>query len=192
MNIASPVVATAFASREDCEAALPHILAAPKDSAPIESLCFREGYGQRAFPEQIELSVAGGIKGERWAKAPWLKLADGSPDPRIQVSILPLRVMDLCWRDRQNSVHPGDTMVADLDMSEANLPVGTRLAVGTAQIEVSDYFNTACIKWKERYGAESLAWINHRSYRALRLRGVLCRIVQDGVIRASDAIRVLR
>lgn len=181
-----------FVTRQECEAALPHILSAPRDCAAIESLCFRPAQGERAFPGSLHLSAARGIEGERWLSAPWLRLPDGRPDPRIQVSILPLRVMDLCWRDRENAVHPGDTMVADLDMSEANLPVGTRLQVGTAVIEVSDKFNTACVKWQARYGGESLRWINHQPYRPLRLRGVLCRIVGDGVIRNGDCIRVLR
>lgn len=191
MNIEVGDIVSGFATRAECDAALPHILDAPKDDAAIETLCFRPDYGERNFPERIELSVARGIKGERWTKAPWLKLADGSGDPRIQVSILPKRIMDLCWRDRVNSPHPGDTIVADIDVTEDNMPVGTRLQIGSAVVEVSDKFNTACIKWKERYGEESLRWLNHRPYRPLRLRGILCRVVQDGEISATDRIRKL-
>jgi hypothetical protein len=179
---------SAFATRSECDAALPHILDAPKNDATIETLCFRPDYGQRTFPDRIQLSVARGIEGERWTKAPWLKLADGSGDPRIQVSILPKRIMDLCWRDRANTPHPGDTIVADIDVTENNMPVGTRLQIGTAVIEVSDKFNTACIKWKERYGEESLRWLNHRPYRKLRLRGILCSVVKDGEISTKDRI----
>ena len=179
---------SAFATRSECDAALPHILAAPKNDATIETLCFRPDYGQRTFPDRIQLSVARGIEGERWTKAPWLKLADGSGDPRIQVSILPKRIMDLCWRDRANTPHPGDTIVADIDVTENNMPVGTRLQIGTAVIEVSDKFNTACIKWKERYGEESLRWLNHRLYHPLRLRGILCSVVKDGEISTKDRI----
>ena len=171
--------------------ALPDILDAPKNDAAIHSLCFRPGYSERSFPEQIEVSAERGIEGERWLRDPWLKRADGGPDPRIQISILPLRVMDLCWRDHVNTVHPGDTMIADLDLTEANMPVGTRLQIGSAVIEVSDKFNTACAKWKARYGGDSFAWINHRPNRPLRLRGVLCRVVADGTIRATDRIQKL-
>ena len=181
-----------WATREDCDAALAHILDAPKDDVAIENLCFRTGLSERSFPDRIQVSAERGIEGERWLQNPWLKLTDGSPDPRIQVSILPLRVMDLCWRDRENTVHPGDTMVADLDMTEANMPTGTRLQIGGAVVEVSDMFNTACVKWKARYGTESLAWINHRPNRHLRLRGVLCRVITDGEICANDRIRKLR
>lgn len=175
-------------SRYECEMALPHILDAPQNDTAIQSLCFRTGYSQRSFPERIKISAERGIEGERWLRDPWLKCADGRPDPRIQISILALRVMDLCWRDRVNTVHPGDTMIADLDLTEANMPVGTKLQIGSAVIEVSDKFNTACAKWKTRYGGDSFAWINHRPNRPLRLRGVLCRVVVDGEIRATDRI----
>ena len=45
-------------------AALPHILAAPKDDAPIHSLCLRPGYGLRSFPTRITMTRAFGIPGE--------------------------------------------------------------------------------------------------------------------------------
>jgi len=168
------------ATYDACERALPHILAAPKDNALIEQVCFRPDYCERAFPQSLELTVEHGIIGERWGRSPWLRLPDGAPDPRIQVSILAKRVMDLCWRDRDHTVHPGDPIVADMDLGMDNLPIGSRLRAGTAVLEVSDVFNTGCAKWRDRYGGDSLRWINEPRYRPLRLRGILCRIVRDG------------
>jgi hypothetical protein len=173
-------------------AELPHILAAPKDDAPIHSLCLRPGYGERAFPDRISMTRTGGIPGERWATAPWLKLADGSPDPRIQVSILPVRVMDLVWRDRVNTPHPGDPIVADLDCSLANLPTGSLIRAGTAVLKVSDEFNAACAKWKVRYGADARAFIDAPGHPDLRLRGILCAVEQDGEVCLTDRLQVLR
>lgn len=174
-------------------AALPDILAAPKDNAPIHSLCLRPGYGERRFVDRISMTKAGGIPGERWATAPWLKLADGSPDPRIQVSILPLRVMDLVWRDRVNTPHPGDPIVADLECSLANLPTGSLIAAGTAVLKVSDEFNMACAKWKVRYGADARFFIDGPPGHAdLRLRGILCSVEEDGEVTLADRLRVLR
>lgn len=179
-------------TRAELDDALPHVLAAPKTDAPIERLCFRPDYGARQFPDRLTLTVAGGIPGERWATAPWLKLADGSPDPAIQVSILPTRVMDLVWRDRTGTPHPGDPITADLDCSLANLPEGTLIKAGTAVLRVSSQFNEACVKWKVRYGTEAKDWITAPGHPELRLRGVLCAIVQDGEVRLSDRLQVLR
>lgn len=175
----------------ECEAALPHILAAPKDAAPIELLCFRSGYGERLFPLSLTLTPEQGIPGERWLQAPWMRLPDGTPDPRIQVSILSRRVLDLVWRNRRHVPHPGDTMIVDLDLTEENLPAGTRLQAGSAVLEVSDLFNDACAKWKVRYGRESYDWINRPENRRLRLRGILCRIVEGGEVRKGDPLTKL-
>lgn len=180
------------ATRDDLWQAMPHVLAAPKTDAAIATLCFRAGFGLRSFPDRLTMTRAGGIPGERWLTHPWLKLADGSPDPRIQVSILPARVLDLVWRDRVGTVHPGDPIVADLDMTEANLPAGTLLQAGTAVLRVSDEPNDGCVKWKARYGAAAMEWIIAPEHSALRLRGVLCSIEQDGVVRVTDRITVLR
>jgi hypothetical protein len=172
----------------ECEAALSHILDASSEAA-VEVLCHRADDGERDFREFLNLSVATGIEDERWMKRPWLTLEDGSPDPRIQVSILQKRVLDLCWRDRDNVVFPGDTMIVDMDLSHKNLPVGTRLQAGTAVLEVSDKFNDACAKWKVRHGRESYDWINQPEHIEYRLRGVLCKIVQDGTVRLGDVLQ---
>ena len=141
--------------------------------------------------DHLDLTVGEGIRGERWTKKPWLTLPDGSPDPRIQVSILPKRIMDLCWRDRATTPHPGDTMIVDMDLGHENLPVGTRLQAGSAVLEVSDKFNTGCTKWRDRYGQDSLRWINRKENRPHRLRGILCKIVQDGPVRVGDQLAKL-
>ena len=168
--------------------ALPHVLAAPKTDAPIREFCLRPAIGQRAFPDRIKMSKSQGIPGERWATTPWLRLADGSPDPRIQVSILQSRVMDLVWRDH-NQPHPGDPIVADMEMSEANLPAGTLIQAGSAVLRVSDVWNDSCAKWKVRYGTDAYTWV--RASPSLRLRGILCSVEVDGEVALGERLRVL-
>ncbi|ABN78956.1 hypothetical protein SAMN05421763_103533 [[Luteovulum] sphaeroides subsp. megalophilum] len=193
MTSAAPAASPAAApvTAEELAAALPHVLAAPKTDAPIASLCWRARFNARSFPDRLLLTRGCGVPGERWRKHPWLTLPDGSPDPRIQVSILPTRVCDLVWRDRTGTPHPGDTIVADLDMSEANLPTGSLLQAGTAVLRVSDVFNDGCVKWKVRYGRAAKDWIVAEGHPPLRLRGVLCSIEQSGVVRLSDRLRKL-
>jgi len=184
MNMRGP--ATLF----ECEAALKRITAAPKGEAVIDELCVRPNFGQRAYPSEIELTRDQGISGDRWRTHPWLTLSNGEPDPRIQVSILSKRVMDLCWRSRITTPHPGDLLVVDMDLSEENLPAGSILRAGDAKLEVSDRFNSACVKWRRRYGDDSYKWINLPKNRHLRLRGILCQIVQDGTVRVGDKLRL--
>lgn len=176
---------------EDLMAALPHVLAAPRDHAPVTGLCLRPGYGLRAFPDRIVMTSDRGIPGERWLTAPWMRLPDGSPDPSIQVSILPQRVMDLVWTDRTGTPHPGDPIVADLLTTEENLPEGTLLQAGTAVLRVSSVWNDACVKWKVRYGEAAKDWITAPGHRELRLRGILCSVEQDGELTLADRISKL-
>lgn len=182
-------MAAMMVTAAELAAALPHVLSAPKDDAEIRGLCFRPGFSQRSFPDTLDLTQAEGVPGERWLAHPWLRLADGRPDPDIQVSILPERVMTLVWRDRIATPHPGDTIVADLDTSLANLPPGTLLQAGTAILRVSPVFNDGCVKWKARYGTAAKDWIVAPGHPELRLRGVLCAIVQDGTVRKGDRLR---
>lgn len=168
--------------------ALPNVLQAPRDNAPVTMLCLRPAIGERAFPDRISLTRAEGIPGERWLSMPWLRQPDGRPDPAIQVSILPARVLDLVWTDRTGTPHPGDPIVADLDMTEANLPEGTLLRVGTATLRVSGVWNDGCVKWKVRYGADAKAWIVAPGHRELRLRGILCSVEEDGTVAVGDRI----
>lgn len=179
---------TDFVTRDDLDAALPHVLAAPRTDGPISLLCTRSGYNQRHYPQHITLSRQNGVAGDFEMRQPWLTLPDGSPDPRIQVSILPLRVLDLVWRDRVKQAHPGDTIIADLDTSKANLPDGALVRVGTAVLRVSDVWNDGCAKWKVRYGRPAYDWVSAPAHEIYRLRGILCSIEQDGVVALGDRI----
>lgn len=176
-------------SSEDLMRALPHVLAAPKDGAAISHLCLRPVRNTRRFVDEIRLTKAQGIPGERWATQPWLRTIDGTPHPGIQVCIIPQRVLDLVWSSEEDALHPGDTFAADIDTSESNLPHGQLLTVGSAVLRVSDVFNDACAKWKGRYGSDAFDWIRAPEHRALRLRGLLCSVEQDGVIGTGDKLR---
>ncbi len=176
-----------FATKDQLMARMAHIGDAPKDHGTIERLCFRAGYGERQFVDHLDMTVADGIKDERWGKAPWLRRDDGSADPRIQVCILSHRV-DRAVRIDPAMIDPGDTIITDLDLSKANMPVGQVLRIGEVKIRVSDVFNDACVKWRTRYGQASYDWVNDPVHRSLRLRGILCEIIQDGRISRDDII----
>jgi hypothetical protein len=177
-------------SRAELDAALPHVLAAPKTDAIVADLCLRPALNQRQSMQNLRFSVGDGIAGDRWQSLPWLRDAAGLPHRGIQVSILPLRVFDLVWRDRKTTPHPGDPIIADLDTSIANLPIGTLIRAGTGLLRVSEVPNLGCVKWKVRYGEAALRWVE--SHPQLRLRGVLCAVEQDGEIGLGDRLQVLR
>ena len=54
--------------------------------------------------------------------------------------------------DRDRWALAGDQIYVDLDISEANLPAGTRLSLGSAVIEVTPEPHTGCVKFMSRFG----------------------------------------
>lgn len=175
-------------SAADLAAALPRVLAAPATGGPIRLLCVRPKPNHRSFPDQLTLTRAVGVVGDFEASRPWLVLADGSPDPRNQVSIMPSRVLDLVWRSGDPRQYPGDNIAADLDLSEDNLPTGTLLQLGTARLRVSDEPNDGCAKWKVRCGKPAHDWVRASDLRPHRLRGIYCSVERDGVVSLGDRI----
>jgi MOSC domain-containing protein YiiM len=85
----------------------------------------------------------------------------------------------------------GDQLYVDLDLSAANLPPGTRLAIGSAVLEVTAQPHTGCGKFVERFGLESMKFVNSPVGRELQLRGINARVVESGTVRVGDVVRKL-
>ena len=90
--------------------------------------------------------------------------------------------------DPERRALAGDQLHIDLDMTEANLPAGTRLAIGTAVIEITDQPHTGCVKFTERFGLEAHRWLNSPAGQELKLRGLNARVVVAGIVRTGDTV----
>jgi MOSC domain-containing protein YiiM len=71
------------------------------------------------------------------------------------------------------------------------LPAGTRLAIGSAVLRVSETPHTGCSTFSSKFGLDALKWTLTPLGRANRLRGVNCSVVQAGTVRVGDRIEVL-
>ena len=83
-----------------------------------------------------ELSVREGLVGDNWQSRPSARTADGSPHPDMQLNIMNTRVAALLAQTKRRWSLAGDQLFIDLDLSAKNVPPGTRLALGTAVIEL--------------------------------------------------------
>jgi hypothetical protein len=83
----------------------------------------------------------------------------------------------------------GDQLYIELDLSTDNLPPGTRLAIGSAAVEVTAQPHTGCNKFVARFGLEAMQFVNSPVGRQLNLRGINTKVVQQGVIRVGDVAR---
>jgi hypothetical protein len=163
----------------------------PASAARVNALCVRPGPALREERSVIELQPDRGAVGDRWEAGTWLSLPDGRPDPRVQVAVCNSIVLALMQEATGVRHHPGDTLFSDLDLSAGNLPVGARLQVGTAVLEISDVENDACAKFAKHYGAAVFEWIRLPKTRPRRLRGLFARIVSGGTVSLGDPVRKL-
>jgi MOSC domain-containing protein YiiM len=173
------------ATAEQLWADLDNVRAAPREEGTLELIATRPAVGERNVVEEAELDVADGVIGDSWSRR------GKRPNPKSQVAVMSARAAAMIAGDREHWALAGDQLYVDLDLSATNLPAGTRLAIGSAILEVSDLPHLGCGKFTARYGADAHDLVNSPDGVALNLRGINTRIVQSGTVRRGDAVRKL-
>ena len=166
---------------EDLEARWLVAPPAPRSSGTVRLICIRRGEGVHETPGRVEVTLAGGVEGDRWA-------AGERPDLDAQVTLMNVRVTELIAGDDSPLDAPGDNFLVDLDLAETELPVGTQLRIGSALLEVSPAPHTGCKKFRERFGLDALLWVNDHGDR--RLRGMNCRVIEAGAVAVGDPVEI--
>ena len=178
---------------EELAAGLAEIRDAPADAGTVEMIVRRPAEDEREVLEEARLTLEDGVAGDHWRSRGSHSTPDGSADPDRQLTVMGARVVDLlAGGNRDAWPLAGDQLYVDLDLGVANLPAGTRLAIGDAVIEVTEPPHTGCAKFSARFGSAALRFVNSPDGRALRLRGLNARVVRPGTIRRGDPIRRLR
>ena len=165
---------------------------APTDVGRLDLIVQRPAAGTREVLEGGgQLDVDLGLVGDRWNSRA-SRRPDSEPLRRDrQLTVMGTRVIALLAGTRANWAQSGDQLIVDLDLSLINLPAGTRLAIGEAVIEVTAVPHTGCGKFRSRYGADAVHFVNSPEGRNLNLRGINARVVRSGRIRAGDDVRKL-
>jgi MOSC domain-containing protein YiiM len=176
------ITAPCHLSTAELEDRLPEVLASPRDDGRLVAIVVRPTTNERRVLTAAELTPEAGIDGDRWASEP-------SPDPAGQVSLMNARFL------RQIAGHDdavplaGDNLIVDLDLSDENLPPGSRLAIGeSVVVEINGEPHTGCGKFQQRYGADARAFMNNARGMQLHLRGRYGSIVRGGTIAVGDAV----
>jgi MOSC domain-containing protein YiiM len=160
---------------------LDHVRAAPVDDGELRMIVLRPAADARVVIDSAEVRVDVGLVGDNWRDR-------GGDDPEDQVTIMSIRALEAITDDRDLWPLAGDQLYVDLDLTEDNLPTGTRLAVGGAVFEVSALPHTGCKKFAARFGPAATRLINTGEGKRLRMRGIHASVVQEGVIAVGDRV----
>ena len=177
-------------SMDELQAGLDDIRQSPADAGVLQMIVRRPAVGAREVLQEGALHEADGLVGDTWKVRGSNRTADGSAHPDMQLNIMNARVVALLALDPARWPLAGDQLYVDLDLSAANLPPGTRLAIGQdAIVEVTAQPHTGCAKFVERFGLDAVKFVNSAVGRELHLRGVNARVVRPGTIRQGDTVR---
>ena len=174
---------------DQLKASLPEILAAPKDAGELKLMVIRPASGVRTAVEACDVSFEKGMHGDHWSKGCWKTTDDGAPHPDVQICLMNARCIEQIAGERSNWPPAGDNLFVDIDLSYDNLPVGQRLAIGTAVMEITDTRHKGCDAFIERYGRDACVFVNVGDGDKHNLRGTYARVVEAGTINVGDTLR---
>jgi hypothetical protein len=169
----------------DLESALDHIRSAPRDRGTLELIVRRPSPGAREILETGELDTSVGLVGDSWSTRERV-------DADAQLNIMNSRMAMLLAPDEMGIALAGDQLYLDLDLTDDNLPAGTRLRIGdVAVIEVTPKPHTGCKKFAARFGPETTRFVNTGAGKELRLRGICAKVITGGTISRGDTVTKL-
>jgi len=174
---------------EQLEAGLEAIRQAPRDVGELKLIVRRPNTDAREVLNESRLDVAFGLDGDNWKSRGSTRTPDGSANPETQITVMNARVIALLSPDKDRWPLAGDQLYVDFDLSETNVPAGTRLAIGEAVIEVTPPPHTGCGKFAARFGKDAVKFVNSEQGKALHMRGINTKVVKSGAIRAGDVVK---
>ena len=167
----------------DLEAGLRALEPAPRDAGRLALIVRRRPDGTRETPDHTQLFPSEGVPGDGWTRRP-------PRDPLAELAVMRRDLAELIANGQPLTLF-GDNLFVELDLTAQNLPFGTRLRVGEALVEVTTKPHNGCLKFKGRFGADALAFVQAPPTRRENRRGIYWRVVDAGGVRVGDPIRVL-
>jgi MOSC domain-containing protein YiiM len=184
-----------FAARQlsiaEIEEGIHHVLASPKNEGTLRLIVRRPKVNAREVVETGHLHIETGLYGDNW-------LTKGNRwrhggDPERQITVMNWRFARLVAGSDDRVPLAGDQLFVDLDLSQDNLPPGTRIAIGKeAVIEVTQPPHLGCKKFVERFGIDAMTFANSDFGRRHSLRGINAKVIAPGEIIAGEIAKLIR
>lgn len=181
-----------FASKEELQGQVATIRSSPRDAGTVELIVCRPAKNERRELEEGTLDLALGLVGDNWAAREQAKRKGAPITSECQLNLMNARAIAAIARDRARWSMAGDQFYVDFDLSYANVPPGTQLALGEAIIEVTAEPHLGCAKFRDRFGSAAVAFVNSPEGKELNARGINARVVKAGKVKRGASIRKLK
>lgn len=178
-------------STAELEAGMPYIRQSPQDEGAVKMIVRRPQEDAREVVEEAQLSLTDGLAGDNWISRGSRHTPDGSANREAQITMMNARMIERIAQSEEDWPLAGDQLYVDLNLSDDNIPPGTRLAIGSAVLEVSAVPHSGCRKFSDRFGVEAMKFVNSPEGKQLHLRGINTRVVQAGTVHVGDVVKKL-
>ncbi len=165
----------------EIEAGLAEVLESPNDHGVLRLIVRRPQENEREILDVGELDVVKGLVGDNWLTD------DGNAE--AQLALMNARIAALLAEGEERLKLAGDQLFVDLNLAGENLPAGTRLAIGSAIIEITSEPHNGCRKFVARFGLDAMKFVNSPVGKQFHLRGIYAKVVKSGTIRAGDLVK---
>lgn len=173
-------------SKEELESGLSLIRESPMNNGELKMIVCRPEKGEREVLDRGELDLELGLVGDNWKTRGSSRTDDGFGHPDMQITIMNARAIKLIAVEKERWPLAGDQLYIDINLSDENLPTGSRLKIGTAVVEVTAIPHTGCRAFTDRFGVEAVKFVNTGEGKELHLRGINTKVVIPGVVKVGD------
>ena len=154
-----------------------------RETGRVSLIVRRNADGGREILSRSRLDTDFGVPGDDWSKRP-------PRDPDAQLAVMNTAIATLIANGQPLTTF-GDNLFVALDLSAANLPTGTRVAVGSAVVEVTPKPHDGCSKFAARFGDAALRFVQAEATREQNRRGIYWRVLEAGEVAVGDPVRVV-
>lgn len=172
-----------FRTLEELELWLKDLPRDRTDKGRVAFLMTRGEGGRRETLLHAGLTPEAGVPGDSWAR-------DAERQPDAQIAVMEQDVADMIANGQPLALF-GDCLILDLNLAAANLPIGSRLRVGGAVLQVTPKPHNGCRKFRARFGDAALRFVSTGRLRHNNLRGIYLRVVESGEVRVGDNVEVI-
>lgn len=176
-------------SLSELEAGLEHIRQSPKDEGRVMMIVRRPVNDEREALTGCQIDAEEGLVGDNWKIRGSNRTPDGAANIHAQITVMNSRAIGLIAGLEERWALAGDQLFIDMDLSDENLPPGSRLEIGSAVLEVSPLPHTGCKKFADRYGSDAVKFVNSVEGKRLHLRGINTRVIRGGMVCVADAVK---